>query len=577
VHPEDRKSASTGRPIAQAPLSPRYIVPLRQHIGSPAEALVRAGDRVLRGQMIGAATGRISAAVHAPTSGIVSAVEPRPIPHPSGLADLCVVIEADGHDEAMAMAPVEWQDLAPETLAERVRDLGLVGLGGAVFPSHIKLLPPPGGKIDTLILNGAECEPWITCDDLLMRERADAILQGAGVMHRLLGSPQVLVGIEDNKPEAAAAMAEAARRQDYPVEVVTVPTRYPTGGGKQLTQSLTGRETPSGGLSTDVGVQVFNVATAYGLQRALAAGEPLTSRIITVTGHVAAPQNFEVRIGTPIRDLIAMAGGELPEASGHLIGGPMMGFDLADLAAPVVKSVNCVITKNRALFPAPKPAMPCIRCGQCARACPAELQPFELYWYARAKDFGKAQAYNLFDCIECGCCSYVCPSHIPLVSYYRYAKSEIWMREQEKEASDAARERHEFHVFRLEREKQEKAEKLGKKAVDRLEDGAVAGEDPEAARKKAILEAAIARAQKAKAAQAEAGQQPKNTDDLSPAQQREVAEIEARRAKATSGGLSAPPPSPLAPHPAGERDSLPVPAGGAGTPTEEPNPVAEKT
>jgi len=241
-----------------------------------------------------------------------------------------------------------------------------------------------------------------------------------------------------------------------------------------------------------------------------------------------------------------MAGGDLAGSSGHLVGGPMMGFDLADLSAPVVKSVNCIIAKNPALFPPPAKAMPCIRCGQCARACPADLQPFELYWYARAKDFGKAQAYNLFDCIECGCCSYVCPSHIPLVDYYRFAKSEIWAREQEKDASDLARERHDFHVFRLEREKQEKAEKLGKKAAERLDSGAVASEDPEAARKKAILEAAIARAQKAKAEV-----QPKNTDNLSPEQQREVAEIEARReaAQATGSTPAAPDAETQAPKP----------------------------
>jgi len=295
VHPETRKTGTNDLPILVAPLLPRYVVPLRQHIGNPAEPAVRVGDRVLRGQMIGAAAGRLSAAVHAPTSGIVSAIEDRPIPHPSGLVDTCIVIEADGDDTATPMAPLDWQNLDPKALCDQVRDLGLVGLGGAVFPSHIKLTPLPGKAIDTLILNGAECEPWITCDDRLMRERADAILQGARAMHTLLGSREVLVGIEDNKPEAITALAEAAERIDFPLEVVAVPTRYPAGGGKQLTLALTGRITPSGGLSTDVGVQVFNVGTAYSLQRALEHGEPLYSRVVTVTGNVASPQNFEVR------------------------------------------------------------------------------------------------------------------------------------------------------------------------------------------------------------------------------------------------------------------------------------------
>jgi electron transport complex protein RnfC len=492
------------------------------------------------------------------------------------LSDLCVVIETDGRDAAAEAAVPDWRALDPETLAQRVRDLGLVGLGGAVFPSHIKLFPAPGRPIDTLILNGAECEPWISCDDRLMRERAGEILMGAAIMHRLLGSRQVLVGVEDNKPEAITALREAARLADFPVEVVRVPTLYPTGGGKQLTRILTGRETPSGGLSTDVGVQVFNVGTAYALHRALESGEALTTRIVTVTGNVGTPGNYTVRIGTPIGDLIRLAGGDLPHTEGHLVGGPMMGFDLADLAAPVVKSVNCLIARTPRFFPTPPPAMPCIRCGQCARACPAELQPFELHWYARAKDFGKAQAYNLFDCIECGCCSYVCPSHIPLVDYFRFAKSEIWAREQEKTASDAARERHDFHVFRLEREKKEKAEKLGKKAAERLDSGAVGGEDPEAARKKAILEAAIARAQKAKA-----DIQPKNTDELTPAQQREVAEIEARRSKALGTEPQDTAPSSPALPPAGARSEMSSPTDkklvGEETTAAQPDTIAEKT
>lgn len=529
IHTDDHKAFSAEAAIVQAPLSRRYIVPLRQHIGEPAEVTVRPGERVLRGQLIGAALGDVSAAVHAPTSGFVSAIEARPIPHPSGLSDLCVVIEADGEDAAAPEAALDWTRLDGASLRRHVRDLGLVGLGGAVFPSHIKLAPPPGRALDTLILNGVECEPWITCDDRLMRERGSEILRGGAIMQRLLGCQRLLVGIEDNKPATLAAMRAAAASPEFAghaIEIRAVATRYPAGGGKQLTQLLTGRVTPTGGLTTDVGVQVFNVGTAYSLYRGFHTGEPLIRRIVTVTGQVARPGNFEVRIGTPLADLIACAGGDLADCGGHLIGGPMMGFDVDDLAVPVVKSVNCLIAKPPALFPARPPALPCIRCGACARACPAELQPFELYWYARARDFGKTQAYHLFDCIECGCCSFVCPSHIPLVDYYRFAKSEIWAREKEKDASDAARERHEFHLFRLEREKREKAEKLGKKASDRLDAGAVAGEDAEAARKRAILEAAIARAQ-----QARVETQPKNTDNLTPEQQREVAEIDARRAQ----------------------------------------------
>ena len=522
VHPEGHKTESNATPIQPMPLLPRYVVPLRQHIGAPARPLVQAGDIVLRGQMIGAADGYVSTAVHAPTSGRVVDVAPHAVPHPSGLFDLCVVIEADGEDRAMDFQPLDWRNLDPSALRNRIREMGLAGLGGAVFPAYIKL-NPAGQTLHTLILNGAECEPWITCDDRLMRERAGEIFQGMAVMAHCLGATTLLVGIEDNKPEALAAMTAAAPAS---VEVVAVPTCYPGGGGKQLTYTLTGVETPSGGRSTDVGIQVFNVGTAYSLYRAVYLGEPLLSRVVTVTGHVAAPGNFEVRIGTPASDLLAAAGGALDGATGELVGGPMMGFDLMDRAAPVTKSPNCLIVKNRALFPPPPAALPCIRCGACARACPADLQPFEMYWFSRAKDFGKAQSYHLFDCIECGCCAYVCPSHIPLVDFFRFAKSEIWERERDKASSDQARGRHEFKTFRLEREKQEKAEKFAKAAEKQKETATTAGAaaDPDAEKKKAILQAALARAQQAKS-----GVTPKNTDNLSPAVEKQIAEIDARR------------------------------------------------
>ena len=526
VHPDEHKTESTARPIAAAPLVPLYVVPLRQHIGSPALPMVRAGDHVLKGLAIGQAEGYVSAAVHAPTSGKVVAVEMRPVAHPSGLSDLCVVIEADGEDRAVDFQPLDWRSMEPSHLRNLIRDMGLAGLGGAVFPSFIKLNPGETGRVETLIINGAECEPWITSDDMLMRERAREILLGAEIMQAMLHAREVVVGIEDNKPQAIAAMQAAVRETGLGFEVATVPTLYPRGGAKQLTYTLTGKETPSRGHAVDVGVQVFNVGTAYSLYHALNEGMPLISRVVTVTGHVARPQNFEARIGTPIDDLIRAAGGELEGAIGEIIGGPMMGFDLKDRSAPVVKAVNCVIVKNPQVFPPPPTPRACIRCGECARACPAQLQPFELYWYARAKDFGKTQLFSLFDCIECGCCSHVCPSHIPLVDYFRFAKSEIWARERDKEAADAARRRHEFHQHRLEREKQEKAERLAKKAVSQVKEAEAAPVDAEAERKKAILQAAIDRAKKAKE-----GVVPKNVDHLTPEQQKQVEEAEARRAR----------------------------------------------
>jgi electron transport complex protein RnfC len=380
------------------------------------------------------------------------------------------------------------------------------------------------------VLNGAECEPFITCDDVLMRERADGLLRGAAIMREMLAATRVLIGIEDNKPEAIAAMQTAAQKIDFAIEVVAVPTIYPGGGAKQMIKTLTGKEVPTGKLSTDIGIQVFNVGTAHALARAVHHGEPLISRLVTVTGYVLRPQNIEVLIGTPIHTLITLAG-DRDGTTGVLMGGPMMGMPMPDLEVPVVKATNCILVKSKELFPPLPRALPCIRCTRCAEACPAELQPQELFRFAKAGDFGRAQEYHLFDCIECGCCSYVCPSHIPLVDFYRYAKSEIWAREKEKRASDLARERHEFRQFRLEREKKEKAEKLAAKAQAKRAELAAAPATASAVQsdadaKKALIAAALARAQAKKAEVA-----PKNVDHLPPDTQREIEEIEARRAK----------------------------------------------
>jgi electron transport complex protein RnfC len=528
VRPPDHKTESNSRPIHAAPLPRKLVIPLRQHLGNPAKPVVSVGDRVLKGQMIGEADGYISTAVHASSSGAITAIGPAVVPHISGLPDECITIETDGRDEWIDRGSLDYQALAPTDLRMKLRDLGLAGLGGAVFPSAVKLDPGASHVCPTLIINGGECEPWITCDDVLMRTHADEILQGVAVMRHLLGCTEILIGIEANKPEALAAMQVAAARMEFAVEVVVVPAIYPAGGGKQMIQTLTGKEVPSGGLSTDIGIQVFNVGTSYALARAVHHGEPLISRLVTVSGHVLRPQNFEVLIGTPIHTLITLAG-ERDGTTGVLMGGPMMGVPLPDLEVPVVKATNCILVKSAELFPPlPKP-LPCIRCTRCADACPAELQPQELYRFAKSGDFGRAQEYHLFDCIECGCCSYVCPSHIPLVDFYRYAKSEIWAREKDKRAADQARERHEFRLFRLEREKKEKAERLAAKAQAKRAELASApanGAATDADAKKALIAAALARAQ-AKKAEAV----PKNTDNLAPDTQREIEEIEARRAK----------------------------------------------
>ncbi len=489
VHPPQHKEESNALTIASAPLPQRLIVSLRQHIGAAAKPIVQVGDKVLKGQMIGLADGQISAAVHAPTSGTVVALENHPVPHVSGMPDLCVIIDADGEDRWIERQPLDYRSVEPAVLRERLRDAGVVGLGGAVFPTFVKLDPGRQQKIRTLVINGAECEPWITSDDRMMRERAAEIVEGIRIMAHIMQPGEVLIGIEDNKPEAIGVMRRACAATNF--EVVPVPTLYPGGGEKQLIKVLTGREVPSGSRPLNIGVSCSNTGTAYTVHRAINLGEPVISRVVTVTGNVAAPRNFEVLIGTPMAEVIALAGGAKPDTERYIMGGPMMGFDLPTLAAPLVKSVNCVIAASPALFPPAPSAMPCIRCGQCARACPVDLQPFELYWFSQSRHFDKARAYNLFDCIECGCCTFVCPSHIPLVSYFRFAKSELSAAERDKKFADVARERFEFKEARTERDKRERAAMLAKKQAQMK---AAAASDPAADEKKAAIQAALDRA-----------------------------------------------------------------------------------
>ncbi len=522
LHLPDHKELSSGEPVVEAIVPRQLILPIHQHIGVPAEPVVEPGQRVLKGQVVAKADGYVSAPVHASSSGTVVAIEPRPVPHPSGLSALCVVIETDGEDRWTERQPVaDYKELDPSELRNVIRDAGIVGLGGAGFPAFIKLNPGARTAIDTLVLNGSECEPYITCDDRLMRDRPDEIIAGARIMRHALHARECVIGIEDNKPEAVAALREAiARMQATEIEVVVVPTHYPTGGEKQLIKVLTGKEVPSQGLPLDVGVVCHNVGTAAAVHRAVERGEPLISRVVTLTGGVGHPRNMEVRIGTPVEELLAQAGGTLEGVERLLVGGPMMGFDLRHRDAPIVKTANCLLAITGEMAASRGPVRPCIRCGACAEACPVSLLPQQLYWYSRAKDFDKVQDYNLFDCIECGCCAYVCPSNLPLVQYFRFAKTEIWAQEREKQAAELARRRHEFRTERIEREKAERAARLAQKKA------MVAKSDSAEDKKKAAIKAAMERAKAKKSAT-----EPKNTENLTEAQQRQIAEADARRAE----------------------------------------------
>ena len=513
VHPPFHKDESTSLPIKDAGTPPELVVSLHQHAGAPADPDVSVGERVTKGQIIAHAVhNRISANVHAPTSGIVTAIEERILPHPSHLADQCIFIQSDDKNEWVSepekgyLKPIaDYQNTDIETLLERIQQAGIVGLGGAVFPTAVKISGAKHHPIDTFIINGAECEPYITCDDMLMRERSADIVSGIRIIQHMVKPKKCLIGIEDNKPQAIEAMTQACQN-DPDIEVISVPTIYPSGDIKQLTKILTGIEIPAGTRSVAAGILGQNVGTLYSIFQAVVEGIPSISRITTVTGNgVIQPQNMEALIGSSFAWLAQQAGG-LTKMADHLImGGPMMGFAIEDDATPIVKATNCALfisssqlRESNSAF-SNQPTMPCIRCGKCMDACPVYLLPQQLYWHIRAKDFDKAQEHHLKDCIECGCCSYVCPSHIPLVQYYRFAKTEIWNQEREKQKSDHARIRHDFRQARLEREKREREERLRKKkemlAKKKQQEAekAASGETTEDDPKKAAIAAAMQR------------------------------------------------------------------------------------
>jgi len=427
VHPQGRKRFSEDKPIEDLVLPDLLHVPLQQHIGAPAVAIVKKGDPVKKGQVIATAQGNISAPVHAPSSGKVVGLGRYKAPHPSGLPGRTITIRTDGQDAWVEdlPAPMDPFTSEPEAIAKRVSESGIVGMGGATFPSAVKLNLGQRYDLHTLIINGAECEPYLTCDDRLMREDTADIISGVRIMARALNAQRAIIAIESNKPDAVRHMIKAAADFDD-VTIVEVPTRYPMGSEKHLTQTLLGLETPARGLTADIGAVVHNVATALAVFEAVTKGIPLISRVVTVSGEaISSPCNLRVPIGTPVAKLIEHAGNFNAEPERLLLGGPMMGQPLVDMKVPVVKGTNGVLALAGLESTMQSMRTSCIRCASCVDACPCGLVPLQMAAAIRKENMEIATQSGLMDCVGCGSCAYVCPSNIPLVQYFNYAKGRI--------------------------------------------------------------------------------------------------------------------------------------------------------
>lgn len=543
IHPVEFKTLSNTTVIKRPPLPETLYLTVKQHIGTEGQIIVEAGDKVLKGQILTRSTNPFAVPVHAPTSGTVVSIEPHVSAHPSGMAETAVIIQPDGEDKWTDLTPLkEYQSIPKPDLVQAISKAGIAGMGGAGFPTHIKLNSQR--DVEYLIINGVECEPYISSDDRLMREHAWQIRQGIDVLTHLLEPKLVIIAIEDNKPQALEAMQVACQENSRYI-VSSLPTKYPSGGEKQLIQLLLNKEVPSGGLPIDIGVLMHNVGTCFAIADAVFSGKPLIERVITLTGQALnKPGNAWALLGTPMSHLLQFAeyDAKKQRVPRLIMGGPMMGFALSSDQVPVVKVSNCLLVPTEQEVPPAEAEQACIRCGACADACPAGLLPQQLYWHSKAKELDKAQDYDLFDCIECGACAYVCPSQIPLVQYYRQSKATIRENEREQEKANKARERFEARQARLEREKLEREQKhklaaeARKKRAEsatqnKVEATAKDNNDAEASSAKSKVAAALARA-KAKKQQQAAAEDKTQTTESAPKQKSAAVKAAIERAKA---------------------------------------------
>ncbi len=461
IHPAENKAQSLQLPLGRPSLPSELILPLGQHIGQSSRPLVAIGDHVLKGETIAINNGFLSSFLHAPTSGTITAIEERLIAHPSGLSDLCIILSPDGKEEWTALEPLtQWQTNSKTDVLAYLAKMGIVGMGGAGFPTQVKLQGAHKNPLTHFIINAAECEPYITADDMLIREKTLELILGIEILQHLVEANQVVIGIEDNKPTAISALKSLLEERNSDIQLAVVPTKYPSGGEKQLIQLLTGEEVPSGQYPADIGVLCQNVGTCVAVHDSIYLGKPLISRFTTLTGDaLKAPQNVEVLLGTPVTHLLNYAESKQDKLHRLVMGGPMMGYTLDSAAVPIVKTSNCILAATKKELPTPAPEQACIRCGMCEQACPASLLPQQLLWFSKSQEHEKAEHHNLFDCIECGACSYVCPSSIPLVQYYRHSKSSIREARESNVKADLAKQRFEARKARQDAEAAEKETK----------------------------------------------------------------------------------------------------------------------